>query len=113
MRFLHTVRRVTRYTKTGDVGLWGASAALCLLLLLIVFMMLQPVEIFSSFDFHIEFLAADSQALAESNANRDVPALNSDLPGRLFDSRIELVTEGPLLKNGFAWKPIRRRSLIS
>jgi hypothetical protein len=80
MQTLHTIKRVTRYAKNGDVGLWGASAAFCLLLLLIVFMMLQPVEIFSSSDFHIEFLAADSQALAESNANRDAAALNSYRP---------------------------------
>lgn len=98
MQILHTMKQLTCYAKNGDAGLWGVFAAFCLLLLFIVYMMLQPVEIFSSSDFHIGYLAADSQALAGRSAIRDVPAKDSDSPTSLFDSGTEPVTDGPLLE---------------
>jgi predicted transglutaminase-like cysteine proteinase len=95
MRILHTFKQMTRYADNGDEALWGVVAGICLLLLIIGYMMLQPIEIFSSFDARIAYLAADSQVLAARSTIRD-PAAKDDRTS-LFASNTEPVTEGSLL----------------
>jgi predicted transglutaminase-like cysteine proteinase len=98
MHILHTIKQMACYAKKGDAGLWSVFAAFCLLLLLIVYVMLQPVEVFSSSGLHIGYLAADSQAPAEPGPIRGASSKDSDGPTSLFDSETEPVTEGPLLE---------------
>ena len=65
MHVLRTIKLMTCHARSGDLGLWSVFAAVCLLLLLIVYVMLQPIEVFSSSGIHLGYLAADSQAPAE------------------------------------------------
>jgi predicted transglutaminase-like cysteine proteinase len=98
MQILHTFKQMTCYAKNGDAGLWSVFAALCLLLLLIVYVMLQPIEIFSSSGTNIGYLAADSQAPAGRSAVWDASAKDKDGPTSLFLSETEPVIEGSLLE---------------
>jgi predicted transglutaminase-like cysteine proteinase len=97
MQILRTIRQATRRAQYGDAGLWGVFMGVCLLLLIIVYVMMQPVEIFSSSGVWGALLAADSQAPAGRSEVQEASANDGGGNTNLFGSDTEPVTEGLLL----------------
>jgi predicted transglutaminase-like cysteine proteinase len=96
MQLLRAIKQITRRAKHGDAGLWGVIMGVCLLLLIIVYVLLQPVEVIWSSGVWGAFLAADSQAPGGRSAIQKTSVKDGGNRTNLFNSDTEPVTEGSL-----------------